>query len=561
MRKEWSDVTAKWEFVLCDALAKVHPVRDPRPVPAETRFQAFLGEPASFQLAYRPPLDPAFRDASPLQVRVEGTTADLVTVSSVDLVPCTFVALPGHDDGYEWDEPGLYPDVLRPVPNGEAPVRFGSWGALWFDVTTTDPARSGVHDLTIVMLSPDGSELHRVPVTVELTGIELPPLDIVSSHWMHLDALADHYGVEVFSEEHWAIVERFMASAAGMGATSLLAPVWTPPLDTAVGTYRRVVQLLEITATDEGYRFGFDRLRRWLELCRRTGITGVEVAHLFTQWGAEATPGIVVGGERAFGWDVPATDPRYRRLVEALLPALQAVLDEEWDRDHVVFHISDEPSGEKGLASYLAAKAVVADLLEGWTVVDALSEHSFYTSGAVPLPVVATNHVEPFLAERPERLWVYYCVSQDRDVANRFIGMPSARNRAIGHQLFAAGVDGFLHWGFNFWYTQYSVRRVDPFADTSAGGAFPSGDPFAVYPGPDGTPWPSIRYRVFAQAMWDHRALQAVRTAYGEMAALDIIDPARTLRFDRPVLDPEHYYRSRQRMAKALSRQSGGSTG
>lgn len=550
-------MTAKWDFVLCDALAKVHPVRDPRPVSAETRFQAFLGEPASFQLAYRPPLEPKFRDPRPLQARVEGTASDLVAMSSVDLVPCTFVALPGHDDGYEFDEPGLYPDLLRPVPNGEAPVRFGSWSALWFDVTTTDPARAGVHELTIVLSAPDGSELHRTPVSVELTGIELPPLDIVSGHWMHLDSLADHYGVEVFSEEHWAIVERFMASAAEMGATSLLAPVWTPPLDTAVDTYRTVVQLIDITATDDGYVFGFDRLRRWLDLCRRTGITGVEVAHLFTQWGAKATPGIVVGEERVFGWDVPATDVRYRELMEALLPSLQAVLDEEWDRDHVVFHISDEPSGEDGLASYLAAKAVVADLLKGWTVVDALSEHSFYTSGAVEVPVVATDHVEPFLAERPERMWVYYCVSQDRDVANRFIGMPSARNRAIGHQLFASGVDGFLHWGFNFWYTWHATRRVDPFADTSAGGAFPSGDPFAVYPGPDGTPWPSLRHRVFAQAMWDHRALQAVRATHGNAAALDLIDPDRTLRFNRPVLDPNHYYNSRQRITEALTTPAG----
>ncbi|MFF0267623.1 DUF4091 domain-containing protein [Kribbella sp. NPDC004536] len=544
-------MTATWEFVLCDALVKVHPVRDPRPA-AEAKFQAFLGEPASFQLAYRPPLDPGFRDPTPLNVRVEGAAADLVAVSAVDLVPCAFVALPGHDDGYEFDEPGLYPDVLRPVADGEAWVRFGSWSALWFDVTTTDPARAGVHEVTVVIDAPDGSELHRVSVGVEITGIELPPLDIVSSHWMHLDALADHYGVEVFGEEHWALVERFMASAVEMGATSLLAPVWTPPLDTAVGTYRTVVQLVDITRTGGGYEFGFEKLQRWLDVCRRTGIRGVEVAHLFTQWGARATPGIVVDGERAFGWDVAATDPQYRALLEALLPALQAVLDEEWDREYVVFHISDEPSGDEGLASYLAAKAVVADLLKGWTVVDALSEHSFYTSGAVPVPIVATDHVEPFLAQRPERLFVYYCVSQDRDVANRFVGMPSARNRAIGHQLFASGVDGFLHWGFNFWYTWHALRRIDPFADTSAGGAFPSGDAFAVYPGPDGTPWPSIRHRVFAQAMWDHRALQAVRDAHGNDTALDLVDPDRSLRFDRPVLDPAHYYATRRRMVDTL---------
>ncbi|MDX3006289.1 DUF4091 domain-containing protein [Kribbella solani] len=552
-------MTANWTFVLCDALAKVHPAREPRVVSADTRFQAFLGENASFQLAYRPPMDHEYREPSPARVRVEGDAADLVTVSCVDLVPCTFLARPGHDDGYEFDQPGLYPDVLRPAPDGELPVLFGSWSSVWFDASTADAARAGVHELTVVVTGPDGSELHRQAVTVELTGVELPPLGIVSSHWMHLDALADHYGVEVFSEKHWGLVDRFMASAAEMGATSLLAPVWTPPLDTAVDTYRTVVQLIDIAETSDGYEFGFDRLRRWLELCRRNGIVGVEVAHLFTQWGAEKTPGIVVRRngsepERVFGWDVDATDARYRTLLEALLPALQAVLDEEWDREHVVFHVSDEPSGEKGLATYLAAKAVVDDLLKGWTVVDALSEYSFYTSGAVPVPIVATDHVEPFLAQRPERLFVYYCVSQDRDVANRFIGMPSARNRAIGHQLFASGVDGFLHWGFNFWYTWHATRRIDPFRDTAAGGAFPSGDPFAVYPGPDGTPWPSIRHRVFAQAMWDYRALQAVRARHGADAALNIVDPERNVRFDRPVLEPDHYYAARRRMVEALSR-------
>ena len=51
--------------------------------------------------------------------------------------------------------------------------------------------------------------------------------------------------------------------------------------------------------------------------------------------------------------------------------------------------------------------------------------------------------------------------------------------------------------------------------------------------------------------------LQAIRATHGGTAALDIIDPDRTLRFDRPVLDPQHYYESRQRMTAALSATAG----
>lgn len=553
-----------WRFVVCDGLARVHPSTPPRALAAGTSLQGFLGEPVSFQLAYLPPAEPPAVDGS-LIVTVEGDAADLVTAWQVDLVPCSLMARENHDDGYEWDQPGNYPDVLRPpsgprsgpAPVVHAPVTPGAWSSLWFDVQTSDPSRAGVHTLTVVATGSDDAELFRADVVVEITGVELPPLDIVTTNWMHLDALSSHYQVPVFSEEHWELVDRFMASAAQMGVNSLLTPVWTPPLDTAVGTYREVVQLVDIDELEDGaYAFGFEHLHRWLDLCLKNGITGIEIAHLFSQWGAEFTPQIVVrrGGEpvRAFGWDVPATDPRYRDLMAALLPALHQVLDERWDRRKVVFHISDEPSGPQ-LEQYLAAKNLVADLLDGWTIVDALSEYPFYEAGAVPIPVVSTDHAGPFLARRPEQLWVYYCINQSRKVSNRFIAMPSARNRAIGHQLFTSGVDGFLHWGYNFWFNHLSRGAANPFRDACGNGEYLAGDPFIVYPGDDGRPWPSIRYRVFAQAMWDHRALQAVRDLRGRDAALAIVDPDGTLTFDRPVLDPEHYYRVRRQLAEALA--------
>jgi len=559
-----------WQFAICDGLARVHPTSTPRPLASDTILQAFLGEPASFQLAYRPPDNPDRPDNRPLTIRVSGAAADLVTMSCVGLVPAAFVALPGHDDGYEWDTPGLYPDVLRPAPDGSAPVIPGAWLAVWFDVKTADPNRAGEHHLLITATTADGDEVFRQVVTVSITGVTLPPLGIVSSHWMHLDSLADHYQVPVFSEQHWDLIDRFMASAAQLGANSLLTPVWTPPLDTAVGSYRSTVQLVDITTDGDGtYHFDFSKLRRWLALCRRHGITNIEIAHLFTQWGAAFTPAIVISENnatqptRAFGWEVAATDPRYRHLLAALLPALQQVLSAEWQPENVVFHISDEPTPEN-MANYLAAKNVVADLLDGWTVADALSDFAFYQTGAVKLPIVATDHVAPFFAARDVqtgdepptaqveriKMWVYYCVAQHRDVANRFIGMPSARNRAIGQQLFANRVAGFLHWGFNFWYTDHARAQVNPFADTTAGGAFQAGDAFIVYPGEDGTPWPAIRHRVFAQAIWDYRALQAVKARHGEAAALKTIGGP--IAFDQPNLDPKHYYQLRQRLVAAL---------
>jgi glycosyl hydrolase family 123 len=89
-------------------------------------------------------------------------------------------------------------------------------------------------------------------------------------------------------------------------------------------------------------------------------------------------------------------------------------------------------------------------------VVDAVYDAEFLRKGFVPLPIIATNVVEDHLDQLQGDLWVYYCQGQNLAVANRFIAMPSVRNRVIGHQLFARGVSGFLHWGFNFYYSWHA---------------------------------------------------------------------------------------------------------
>lgn len=70
--------------------------------------------------------------------------------------------------------------------------------------------------------------------------------------------------------------------------------------------------------------------------------------------------------------------------------------------------------------------------------------------------------------------------------------MPSARNRIMGVLMYLYRIEGFLHWGYNFYNSMFSIEHIDPFFDTHAGFAFPSGDPFLVYPGADGEPWSSI---------------------------------------------------------------------
>ncbi|MEG1979623.1 MAG: DUF4091 domain-containing protein, partial [Victivallaceae bacterium] len=152
-------------------------------------------------------------------------------------------------------------------------------------------------------------------------------------------------------------------------------------------------------------------------------------------------------------------------------------------------------------------------------------------------------------------LWTYYCVGQQSAVPNRFFNFPSSRNRIMGILMYRYGVDGFLQWGFNFWYSQYSLdQNLDPFRVTDAGRAFCSGDSYMVYPGAEG-PIDSLHYEVFREGLQDMRALQGLERKIGREKVLAMLEGGlgyKLTMFDYP-LDPGWLLELRNRINHALS--------
>ena len=72
----------------------------------------------------------------------------------------------------------------------------------------------------------------------------------------------------------------------------ILTPVLNPPLDTAKGRERTNIQLTDIdyNVTTNTYEFNFDKLERWVFICRQAGIRNFELSHLFSQWDGAFAP-------------------------------------------------------------------------------------------------------------------------------------------------------------------------------------------------------------------------------------------------------------------------------
>ena len=567
-----------YTFGLCSSLEKVFPGHAPTSMKEDAVISALQGEVPSLQLFYtKVPGKDCQASAGKFELSIEGAPVP-ARLRSVELIPNDFTTYEAaySDPNYITKDPGLFPDVLTPM-NGKFRVLGGQYRAIWIDFPNICAPAGEYHITVTAKAEPkfafaDGRSgnvenadelVFSNTFTLRILKQKLPAQSVIHTEWFHGDCIAQYYNLLVFSEGYWAIVEDYVAMAGEeLAINSLLTPIFTPPLDTAAGGERLTVQLVDVDIIDGEYRFGFDKLRRWSEMCKRHKITYLEMAHFFTQWGAMATPKIIATeygvSKRIFGWDVPATDPKYRKFLQALVPELRAALRTfGYDDDHVIFHISDEPS-EEHIEYYMAAKAQVIDLLEGSPVVDALSDYALYESGAVQIPVPSNNHIQPFIDANVKNLWVYYCCSQCVDVPNRFYAMPSARNRIMGVLMYLHDNAGFLHWGYNFYNWQFSLKPINPYMNTHAGYAFPAGDPFLVYPGDDGKAVSSIRGQVQRNAFDDIAAFKLLESLAGREFVVQLIKEGRNEEFTYKNYpkEPEYLLNLHERVLSEIAKRS-----
>jgi len=468
---------------------------------------------------------------STMMVRVQVVSNLPVQLYRVRSVPMDFPAfLDRYDDDYLTLTPGLMPDLLEPMEQSRDLCLLGpGLHSFWVQIRVPQDAESGEYPVRLVFTdAASGETLAEYCHTPTVLPVTLPPARLLFTQWFHTDCIAQAYRVDIYSPEHWHWIEEYIRLAADLGINMILTPVITPPLDTAVGQERPNTQLISIEITDDGYRFDFTRLRHWVELCLKYGIRNFEISHLFSQWGAGYAPNIYAqkNGKTVhlFGWHVKSSDPSYRDFLCSLLPALREELLSLGVWDHSWFHISDEPHSDQ-LEVYKQAKDLVASQLPDARFMDALSQYEFYEQGLVPHPVCATSAIDPFLEKKVPSLWAYYCCGQNRQVGNRFLAMPSYRNRILGLQLFRHRICGFLQWGYNYYNSATSQYAVNPFVTTSGDCAYPSGDPFSVYPGKDG-PLPSLRAIIFEEALQDVRILSLWADRIGSAAVDEAIDSA-----------------------------------
>ena len=461
-------------------------------------------------------------------IRIESPIREYISLYREDYVPVMVPSIEIDDDeDYLTKYPGLFPDPLHRIKDGVIELVNRQTRAFWLTVEPKG-AVSGRYPVLLSIFDNANEKIEELRFEIDILDAQLPDAGICNTGWFHGDCLAVLHNVEIMSEEYFSIVEKYLEVYVKFGHNMILTPVFTPPLDTDVGGERPTNQLVDVTVVNGCYKFDFAKLKRWIDLCIRNGIQWFEISHLFTQWGAGHAPKVMasVDGQyrRIFGWETDAQSEVYREFLHAFLPKLVAFLEREQVLDRCYFHISDEPFAQHE-AAYRAAREILGQYVAETRLIDAMHEYAFYEKGLIHTPIVTNDHIHVFMEKGVKHLWTYYCMGQRKAVANRFIAMPAYRNRILGSQLYKNETEGFLHWGFNFWFSERSRSVIDPYRDTCAGGGFPSGDPFVVYPlSPDGEVVCSTRLYVFHEGLQDLRALKLLESLTDRQTVLGLLE-------------------------------------
>ena len=143
--------------------------------------------------------------------------------------------------------------------------------ALWFSVEPNGEM-CGNYPIEIEIFSEDEKLLAKKVFNINIIDKELPRQKLINTCWFHGDCIAKLHNVEINSSEYFEIVEKYLSIYTKFGHNMILTPIFTPPLDTDVGSERPTNQLVNVFLHNGEYSFNFENLGYWIKLCKKYGV-------------------------------------------------------------------------------------------------------------------------------------------------------------------------------------------------------------------------------------------------------------------------------------------------
>jgi len=492
-----------YQVWLEDSLVKVFPDGS-APVPPDEPFEVLIPRNghASLQVVVRP--DRVLKDFS-ISAQAKGAPLR-ITVSRVGYVPVNKNTPDSPEEEIIRSAPGEFPDPLFPdIPEELAASRTESF---WLTIYAPADTRPGeyVAEVKIQVADSSASVLQfKVRVMSATVPVE-QKLKVTNWFDVSEDRFAPFYGSEGDRESFWRILGNIGRVMAEHKQNAILTPVSV---------------LVSATLERGRYQFDFSDFDRWVETFREAGAIGIiEGGHLLTRPKGYFSPVGVPAWVQEDGEVVrkllEPDDPRASKYLNSFLSALHQYLQDKGLAEQYVQHLLDEPHGDE-VAIYEQFAALVKKHMPGIPIIDAVDLQEDkdlldeYLDIWVPVLSSFDDEFEMLRAhrERGGETWYYTCVNPQGRYLNRFIDYSLLKVRLLHWFNFRHDLNGYLHWGGNFW-SKKPFENVEPVINDGQT-LLPPGDNALIYPDPENySILSSIRLEMMREGIEDYELLMAL---------------------------------------------------
>jgi hypothetical protein len=347
--------------------------------------------------------------------------------------------------------------------------------------------------------------------------------------WQHPSNIARKHEVHLWSDEHFRVLEGYVNSLADLGqkAITVIASEipWSGQRCYRVKNYPSDLfeySMIRVERDGFGYHYDFSVVERYIDLCMKYGIDKeIEVFGLMNIWldpeyGYTGIAEDYPDGIRIRYYDRNDGAFKYIRNgeeIKAYIKALEKFFIEKDLIDRVRI-VADEPGD---IGRYKRSLETIREVAPGFRFKSAINHSEFIEefkniiSDFVPiLPGVCEKWetLKELKSKVTGRILWYVCCWPP--YPNTFISSPLVESRLIGILTAFMGLDGFLRWNYTVWPEDPRNRISYRFPHWKAG------DINFVYPGKDGRPILTLRYKNLKRGIEDYELLMMFKEKYGE---------------------------------------------
>lgn len=387
---------------------------------------------------------------------------------------------------------------------------------------------------------------HKVSFTVRVSPVRIPDAgknSVYFTNWMNFSNVAHYAGVKKWTEKYWKCLAGHAAMMHRVRQNTILL---------------NLSEFIEYDKEKGTFKLHTARLERVVKIFTDAGIYWLEGGHFATRLDRKW---------QATEFVVSATNHLVRsvegnRDIAAIAKLLRKVIEKNNWQHRWIQHAADEPI-ECNADSYRILVGIVRKYMPGYPILDAMSEPEIAGAPNIWCPQVQCYQTKEkeFEAtrEQGDHIWAYTCCVPGGPFLNRLLDGELTRPLLLGWGCGKFGIEGFLHWGWNYYLNMKdengSTLWQDPYEETAAGYSFlpnhvPAGDTHVVYPGDDGSVCSGMRLEAQRQGLEDWELIRLLQKKDPAKCAAIIRRVFR--KFDDFTPDPVAIRKARAALLKAL---------